>query len=145
MAGSRVGVQVHGWGEMRARLGALRGQLPAAVRAAARDSAQLVVRAAQRRMPLGPGRGGHARSSIRSAATSRGTEVRGGDPRFSYYPWLEFGGRVGRKKSVKRARVKRGRYIYPALSAQRALMRRALSRNLTRAARSSGLHVRGGG
>ena len=145
MAGDTIRVQVHGWPEVRAKLGNLRGQLPAAVRAATKDSAQLVVNDAKRRMPIGPGKGGHARSSVRSAATSRGTDVRGGGKRYKYYCWLEFGGRVGKKNSVYRKRVKKGRYIYPALDAQRALMRRTLSRNLERAARRSGLSVRGGG
>lgn len=140
-----VRVQVHGWREVRAKLGGLRGQLPKAVRDAAKDSAQLVVSDAKRRMPIGPGKNGHARSSIRSAATSRGTQVRGGGAKFPYYQFLEFGGRVGRKNSVYRKRIKKGRYIYPALDAQRAQMRRTLNRNLSRAARSSGLNVRGGG
>ena len=145
MAGDTIRVQVHGWPEVRAKLGNLRGQLPAAVRAAAKDSAQLVVNDAKARMPIGPGKGGHARSSVRSAATGRGYQVRSGGGRFVYVPFLEFGGRVGKKNSVYRKRVKKGRYIYPALDAQRALMRRTLNRNLERAARRSGLSVRGGG
>ncbi len=140
-----VEVRVTGWREVRARLNNLGGQLPKAARAATKDAARLVVVDAKSRVSLGPGRGGHARSSVRSAATKSGMTVRGGGPRFEYYPFLEFGGRVGRKNSVYRKRVKRGRYIYPALNDQRAAIRRALDRNLGKAVRGSGLRTRRAG
>lgn len=89
---------------------ALRG-LPRAVRQAEAGSARIVARRAQARVPHGPAVGGHAASSIRSI----GPEVRGGGPRYPYYPWLEFGGRVGPQGSVRRRWVQGGRYIYPSM------------------------------
>jgi hypothetical protein len=44
---------------------------------------------------------------------SEGTIIAGG-PRVPYYAFVDFGGRVGRKKSVLRRFIRGGRYIYPA-------------------------------
>lgn len=36
-----------------------------------------------------------------------------------YYPWLEFGGSVGRGGSVKRTKIQSGRYLFPTLTSLR--------------------------
>ena len=36
-----------------------------------------------------------------------------------YYPWLDFGGAVGRGKGIKRDRVDGGRYLYPEVGKAR--------------------------
>ena len=144
MARNGISVQVHGWREVRAALGSFRGQLPGEVRDAVRESAQVVARDARSRVPLGPGRDGHVKSTVRAVAGRGGYSVRGGGGRFPYYPWLEFGGRVGRKNSVRRKRVKSGRYIYPALTSNSAAIRRMMERNVIRAARRAGLRTGGG-
>jgi hypothetical protein len=33
-----------------------------------------------------------------------------------YEPWLDFGGRVGRNRSIKRDLVQGGRYLYPTIA-----------------------------
>jgi hypothetical protein len=109
-----------------------------------KESAQLVVKDAKRRVPLGPPPHGHARASIRSAKTGKGIEVRGGGARYPYYMWLEFGGSVGRRHHTYRKRIKSGRYIYPALGAKRRQMYRLWNRHAARAMRAAGLNVRGG-
>lgn len=58
-----------------------------------------------------PRRSGAAQASYRA----RGTAVTFGDG-VPYVPWLEFGGRVGRKKSVARPFIRAGRYAYPAIN-----------------------------
>jgi hypothetical protein len=139
---SGIKVRVHGERELSAALRRLRGEVPSATRDAARKAAELVVRNAKPRVPIGPGEGGHARSSIKVGTTGAAASVQGGGPRFPYYPWLEFGGRVGRKNSVYRKRIRKGRYIYPALAATAARRRALMQRQIAGAARRSGLTVR---
>lgn len=58
-----------------------------------------------------PYRTGRARESYQVS----GARITFGGPQAPYVPWLEFGGKTGRKKSVKRPYVKAGRYLYPAI------------------------------
>ncbi len=142
MAG--VEVRVRGGARFLASVGVFRGRLPRVVKQAAREAALPVARTAKAGVPLGPAKGGHARSSIRVATSRGGVAVRGGGARFPYYPWLEYGGRVGRNNSVYRARVRRGRYIYPALDRHRPEIEQTMNRLIVRAALGSGLRTRGG-
>ena len=59
-----------------------------------------------------------------------------------YYPWLDFGGRTGRKKSVVRPFIKEGRYLYPTLGEHQAEFDKIMQRNLTKVAESAGLETR---
>lgn len=59
-----------------------------------------------------PYRTGRARQSYQVHAH---TIVFGGE-QAPYAPWLEFGGKVGRKKTTKRPYVRKGRYLYPAIA-----------------------------
>lgn len=61
---------------------------------------------------LVPHRSGRAAASYRA----RGSAVEFGGEAAPYVPWLEFGGKVGRKDSVARPFVKRGRYLYPVMA-----------------------------
>lgn len=61
---------------------------------------------------LVPRRSGAAAASYRP----QGPAVTFGGPQAPYVPWLEFGGKVGRSKSVSRPYVKRGRYLYPVIA-----------------------------
>ncbi len=140
MAGTEV--RVRGGARLMAELGVFGRSLPRVVKQAAREAALPVASDAKTRMPTGPAKGGHARSSIRVATSRGGVAIRGGGRRFEYYPWLEFGGRVGRRKSVHRTRIKAGRYLYPSLVANRPAIERNMNRLIVRAALSSGLNAR---
>ena len=59
-----------------------------------------------------PYRTGRARQSYRVT----GHSITFGGDQAPYVPWLEFGGKVGRKNSVKRPYVRKGRYLYPAIA-----------------------------
>lgn len=65
-------------------------------------------------LPKVPRRTGRAAKSIAARSTGKVARVKAGSNRAPYYPWLDFGGRVGPSKSVRRAFLKNGRYIYPA-------------------------------
>jgi hypothetical protein len=61
------------------------------------------------------GRVPHRTGKARGAYQLRGHAITVAADDAPYVPWLEFGGRVGRKKSNLRAYVPAGRYLYPAL------------------------------
>lgn len=142
MARDAIRVQVEGTKELKAALRRLRSESPTAARDASRKAAELVVRDARPRVPLGPGANGHIRSSLRVVSTRAGAGASIGGPSYPYVFWLEFGGRVGRRKSVYRKRAKSGRYIYPAMAATAARRQALMQRQIEGAARRSGLRVR---
>ena len=76
------------------------------------DIAKAVAADARARVPH---RSGKAQASYRSS----GTAVLWGDG-VPYVPWLEFGGKVGRKDSVSRPVTRKGRYVYPAIAERMA-------------------------
>lgn len=76
------------------------------------DIAKAVAADARKRVPH---RTGRAQASYRA----NGSAIVFGDG-VPYVPWLEFGGSVGRKGSVKRPYVREGRYVYPAINANLA-------------------------
>jgi hypothetical protein len=104
-----VAVRVDGLAQFSRNLKKLDSDLPKALRLALNQSAELVVTGAQGNVPS---RSGKARRSIRAASTRTEARVRAGGNRAPYYPWLDFGGRVGRGKSVRRPFLKDGRYLY---------------------------------
>lgn len=62
-----------------------------------------------------PARTGKAASSIKPRGTVKGAAIAYGSPAV-YEPWLDFGGKVGKGKSVSRPFIKGGRYLYPAIA-----------------------------
>lgn len=134
-------IRVTGLREFRAGLRRMDKALPKGLRTAGNEAADLVVAEARPKVPLGPGRGGHARSSVRAASTQSAARVRGGGRRFSYYPWLDFGGAVGRNRSVRRPFLKEGRYIWAAFADNRRRVEDELQDALVRVARGAGIEV----
>ena len=102
-------IKVTGLAEFSRNLKKLDSDLPKALRVALNDAANLVVKDARPRVPTKTGK---AAKSMRAASTRTAVRVRAGGKRAPYYPWLDFGGRVGRNKSVRRAFLPDGRYIY---------------------------------
>ena len=84
-------------------------ELPKMLRKAFNAAADIVV---QDTRPRVPSRSGRAKGSIRAASTQTRVRVKAGGRRAPYYPWLDFGGRVGRNKSIRRPFYKEGRYLY---------------------------------
>lgn len=109
--------------------------MPAALRESEHDAAEIVANTARTRVPLGPAVNGHAVTSIQVNKS----EVTGGGPRYPYYPWLEFGGRVGPQGSVQRAWKHSGRYLFPALESNDREIENQMDDAVEDAARRSGL------
>lgn len=108
---SSVALQVSGLKELRKALKDADAALPKALRLAMNEAAELVVTEARMDVPTVSGK---ARKSLRPQSTATSVRVTAGGPRAPYYPWLDFGGRVGRRKATVRPFSPDGRYLYPA-------------------------------
>lgn len=117
MAGNGVDlrVEVDGLRALRAALRDVDKSFSRELGQAGKRAAELVAESARAKVPV---RSGAARGSVRATA-GRGGSVSGGGARAPYFPWLDWGGRVGRGKSVYRPVVQGGRYLYPALGERR--------------------------
>jgi hypothetical protein len=131
-------IKVEGLAEFRRNLRTLDSNLGKAMRIALNESADIVVDWAQ---PHVPSRSGRARGSIRAKSTQTEARVEGGGKRVPYYPWLDFGGRVGRKRSVKRPFIKSGRAIYPGYTRNRQQVHDRLLKALLQVCEESGVGV----
>ncbi|MEU7817058.1 hypothetical protein [Pseudonocardia sp. NPDC049154] len=134
-------IRVEGLREFNRNLRRMDKDLPKGLRLAGNEAAKIVVDEAKPRVPIGPGRGGHAASSIKAASTRTAARVSAGGKRFPYYPWLDFGGRVGPNKSVRRPFLKKGRYIWAAFDDRRDDVEQVLNTELVNVARSAGIGV----
>ncbi len=112
-------VQVRGIPELVRAFKAVDSELPKELRKRFKAVADHVVGVAQQRMPFVSGT---AARSLKPRATQKGAGIAfpGGGPgsatdKAAYYPWLDFGGTTGRGHSIKRGRIKEGRYLYPAI------------------------------
>lgn len=108
---SSVALQVSGLKEFRKAVKAAGAELPKALRLAMNKAAELVVTEAR---PDVPQRSGRAARSIRPQSTATAVRVTEGGPKAPYMPWLDFGGRVGRRKATVRPFSPDGRFLYPA-------------------------------
>lgn len=138
MASSSGQISVDGLDEFLKGLDRLQSDLPKAMRTALAGVAELVAVDARKRVKV---RTGRARSSVLANVTDTNATVTGGSARAPYYPWLDFGGTVGRNHSIRRPYIKTGRYIGPAYTAQRARIDDALAAALVDAAEQAGLDV----
>lgn len=102
-------IKVDGLAQFSRNLKKLDSDLPKALRVALNEAADLVVTGAKTRVPKKTGK---AAASIKPASTRTAVRVKAGGKRAPYYPWLDFGGRVGKRRSVKRPFLKEGRYLY---------------------------------
>lgn len=103
-------IKVDGLAEFVRNLRKLGADLPKTVRLAMNDAADVIIR---RTRPLVRVRTGRAAASLRAQSTRTAVRVTAGGRRAPYYPWLDFGGRVGPQRSVRRNFIKEGRYLYP--------------------------------
>lgn len=131
-------VRVTGLKEFQRALKKVDKDLPKAMRLALNESANVVVASAT---PLIPRRSGRAARSVKARSTQTLARVQGGGGRAEYYPWLDFGGAVGRRNATRRPFLPKGRYIYPAFFANRDRFRSSLEDALVNVARSAGVEV----
>lgn len=137
---STAAVTIDGLADFVRNLGKLNSDLPKAVRVAMNEAASLVVDRAQ---PQVPKRTGRAARSIKARSTRTAVRVVEGGPRAEYMPWLDYGGRVGRRKATRRRFIADGRYLYPSYEIERASGRfeEVMSRALLDVAAQAGIEV----
>lgn len=131
-------IKIDGLQQFVRNLKKLDSDLPKALRVAFNDCADIVVQDARPRVPS---RSGKAKASVKARSTQTAARVVGGSARVPYYPWLDFGGRVGKGRSVKRPFLSEGRYIYNAYYRNRDRFAEAVEDALIEAARQAGIEV----
>jgi hypothetical protein len=131
-------IRVEGLREFSQGLKRLDGDMPKVLRLALKGVGDVVVDDARPRVATKTGK---ARKSVRSKSTRTSSTIAGGGARAPWYPWLDFGGKVGRSRSVVRPFLRQGRYIYRAYEAERAHIPDLLGDALVGVARQAGLEV----
>jgi hypothetical protein len=120
-------INVEGLSEFQRALKRLDAEAPKALRLALNGVADFVIGEARTDIPR---RTGRAAASLKAKSTRTAVRISVGGRKAAYYPFLDFGGRVGRNKSVVRPYIAGGRYLFPALTANRdkaiGLLRQAL-------------------
>lgn len=137
-------VTVENLGEIRRGLRAFSIDLLKETRKLQRDLAREARDEARKDFPVGPGKGGHARSGIRSGADGIVPYVSRGGPRWPYLEWIDHGGqlpsmRSGRPARVTREFLKDGRYFFPAVGRVRREIQGRSEKIIENAVRKAGL------
>lgn len=135
---SETSVGIEGLREFQRALRTLDKTKAKGLRLAMNESADLLISRTRRKIPK---RSGAAAASLKPRSTQTSVRIAIGGRKAPYYPWLDFGGRVGPGKSVTRPFLKEGRYLYPTFSSSRADFARILEDSLTDLARDAGLDV----
>ena len=131
-------LEVEGLKEFRKALKDMDDDLPKALRMALNKSVEIIVDHAHANIPS---RSGRAKSTVKARSTQSTARVSGGGNKAPYYPWLDFGGAVGRANSVRRLFLKRGRYIYNAYFKNRDEFADILADSLIDVAKATGIGI----
>lgn len=133
-------IRVEGLADLSRSLRKLDSDLPKALRVALNKPAELVIGEARPRIPK---RTGRAANSLKAKSTRTEVRVSEGGSRAPYMPWLDFGGRVGRGRSIERRFYRDGRYLYASYYdlVGSGKIQDVLSRSLLDVVESAGLEV----
>lgn len=131
-------IRIEGLRDVQAALKAADGESQKQLRAVLNGAADGIVSTAR---GLVPRRSGRAAASLKASSSQREVRIKGGSARVPYYPWLDFGGRVGRNNSVSRPFMKSGRFIYAAYNRRKPSFLEALQDGLVKLARDAGFEV----
>lgn len=136
MPTSSEAVRVEGLAELRRALGRIDKQLPKNLRAKLVPIGKRIADSARGRMPR---RSGRAASSVSSGVSGNRAYVSIGKNTVPYAAWLDFGGTLrpsgGRRGTQVRPKVQGGRYLYPAIAANRGATEKAAAQALDDTAR----------
>jgi hypothetical protein len=106
-------IHVKGLADLQKGLRMIDNDLGPELRKGLNEVAEIVAADARRHVPTLTGK---ARGSISAGGSQRAAAIKMGGTKAPHMLWLEFGGRVGRDKSVVRPFIRGGRYVYPALA-----------------------------
>lgn len=135
---SALSIKVVGLKDFRKGLKAIDTGLPKAVRGVLNRVASLLVEGVR---PDIPRKTGAAAASLKPQSTQSQARIAAGGPSAPHYPWLDFGGRVGPKKSVLRPYIPDGRYIFPWLADNRPTVEAAMLEGMAELAAGAGVEV----
>lgn len=133
-------VQVKGLKEFQGAVRQVDKALGPELRKGLNEAAEIVAGAAR---PLVPVRSGDAAGSIKVGSTQRAAQIKVGGTAAPYFPWLDFGGRVGPRKTTLRPFIQRGRYVYPTLADKRPEVEAKIDEVLRRLAVAAGFDTTG--
>lgn len=131
-------IKIQGMKELQKSLKELGPETGKMMRPALNDVAGVVVRVAQPKIPVLTGK---ARGSVRANSTATAARVAAGGARAEYYPWLDYGGKVGRKDSVSRPFERHGRYLYPAYWSQQGNIQKMLEDRIRKVIAAAGMEM----
>ncbi|HEV8175543.1 MAG TPA: HK97 gp10 family phage protein [Actinoplanes sp.] len=131
-------VRVEGFRDLRRGLRALGTEAPRALRVAGNQAAQLVI---DRAVPMVPRRSGRAAKSIKARSSQTAVKIASGGRAAPYFPWLDYGGKVGRNDTASRPFVADGRYVYAAYRAEKPKFAEVLNESLRTIADEAGLEL----
>lgn len=131
-------IHVDGIKEMNKALKAVDKSAPTATRLALNSVAGFVIGKA---LPGVPTLTGAAKRSWTAKSTRTSSRISYGGKTAPYMPWLDFGGRTGKKKSVKREFIKEGRYLFPTIKEHKSAIAAFADEALATVARGAGLDV----
>jgi hypothetical protein len=131
-------IRIAGLAEFNRNLRKLSADLPKSLRMAHNEGANLIADTAR---PKVASRSGRAAKTVKAKSTRTESRVSGGSVRAAYYAWLDFGGRVGVRKSVHRQFYSSGRYLYPSLAEKHDDLAVLLEHSLLAVAREAGVEV----
>lgn len=100
------------------------------------EAADAVVASAR---PFIPRRSGRLAGTLKASSGQREASVKLGGVKTPYAGFIEFGGRVGRRRSVIRRFVPGGRSLYPAVQREEGQLTDIMARGLERLADEAGL------
>lgn len=129
-------IRVTGVRELRRQLNQLDKDLAKALKEGLFEIAKEI---ADKTRPKIPVRTGKAAASLKPRKQSAAAAVAVGGNKAPYYQWIEWGGRVGRNKSVVRPFIPEGRYLYPTLKEERDQVREKFDRIVEDVSRRAGL------
>lgn len=153
MADKSVRVEVRGLKELSAAFQQLDDDTAQRLKASMLDISQGVVSVATALVVADVG-SGKASSSIKAKASTRGASIAFGGTRAPYFPWLDFGGSVGRGHKVgvawsgaiirdwKGRPAGDGRYVYVAIKEQGPTIRAKVGEAIEAAIASAGFEFR---
>jgi hypothetical protein len=136
-----IKVEVRGLRELRTAFKQLDDNLPKKLAAEFKTLASKIVGAVQEKVPVVSGA---ARGSYKPRSTATGASIAFSGTAAPYAPWLDFGGAVGRKKSIKRAFIKEGRYLYPTIREMNSDILDATDEAVKKVAKEAGFETKGG-
>lgn len=133
-------VAIQGLSELKSALRELEGKVPKELAAGMKAIALEIVPKVQAKMPF---RLGNARKAVKASGTQRGASIKIGGDKALYGPWLDFGGAVGRRKSIKRPFIQTGRYLYPTIAEEHGATIKAVDKLVEELATRAGFTQRG--